>query len=98
MSASTSTAKRQVLVQHLEVIAGVFLGGEGVHLAANRVDRLRDVLGTAGRRALEEHVLDEVGDAALLLRLVPRAASQPHADADRAHVRHPLGKETETIR
>ena len=50
------------------------------------------------RRALEEHVLDEVGDAALLDRLVPRAARQPHADADRPHVRHPLGEETETIR
>ena len=48
--------------------------------------------------ALEEHVLDEVGDAALLLRLVARPARQPHADADGAHVRHPLREEAETIR
>ena len=90
--------QRQVLVEHLDVVARVFLGGEGVHLTADRVDRLRDVLGAARRRALEEHVLDEVGDAALLLGLVTRAARQPDADADRAHMRHPLGKETETIR
>ena len=90
--------QRQVLVEHLDVVARVFLGGEGVHLPADRVDRLGDVLGAAGRGALEEHVLDEVGDAALLLRLVARAAREPHADADRAHVRHPLGEETETVR
>ena len=90
--------ERQVLVEHLDVVARVFLGGERVHLAADGVDRLGDVLGAPGRRALEEHVLDEMGDAALLLRLVARAARQPDADADRAHVRHPLREETETIR
>ena len=30
--------------------------------------------------------------------LVARAAGEPHADADRAHVRHPLREEAETIR
>ena len=59
--------ERQVLVEHLDVVARVFLGGERVHLAADRVDGLRDVLGAARRRALEEHVLDEMRDAALLL-------------------------------
>ena len=42
--------ERQVLVEHLDVVAGVFLRGEGVELAADRVDRLRDVLGRARRR------------------------------------------------
>ena len=56
--------KRQVLVEDLDVVAGVFLGGEGVHLAADRIDRLGDVLGRPRRRALEEHVLHKVRDAA----------------------------------
>ena len=47
--------------------------------------------------ALEEHVLDEMRDTALLLRLVARAAREPDADADRTHVRHPLGEKTETV-
>ena len=39
--------QRQVLVEHLDVIAGVFLRRKRVHLAADGVDRLRDVLGAA---------------------------------------------------
>ena len=48
-------------------------------------------------RALEEHVLDEVGDAAALVGLVARAARQPHADADRTDVRHGLGDESKAV-
>ena len=89
--------ERQVLVEHLDVVAGVFLGGEGVELAADRVDRLGDVFGRPRRRALEEHVLDEMGDAAALGRFVARAARQPDADADRADLRHPLGENTKAV-
>jgi hypothetical protein len=39
-----------------------------------------------------------VRDAALLLRLVAGPASEPHTDAYGAHVWHPLGEESETIR
>ena len=64
MSDEHVDGQRQVLVEHLDVVAGVFLRRERVELAADRVDRLRDVLGDARLGALEEHVLDEVGDAA----------------------------------
>ena len=70
--------ERQVLVEHLDVVAGVFLRGERVELAADRVDRLRDVLRRPRRRALEEHVLDEVRDAAL---------ARPFRGASRASAR-----------
>ena len=66
--------------------------------SADRVDRLRDVFGAAGRRSLEEHVLDKMRDAALLVRLVPRPACEPHADTDGPHMRHPFGKQPETVR
>ena len=42
--------QRQVLVEHLDVVAGVFLGRKRVQLAADRVDFLRDLLGRAARR------------------------------------------------
>ena len=83
--------ERHVLVEHLDVVARVFLGRERVELAANRVDRLRDDLRRARVGALEQHVLDEVRDAALGIRLVARAAREPHADRHRSHVRHRFG-------
>ena len=89
--------QRQVLVQHLDVVAGVFLGRERIELPANGVDRLRDVLGGPRRRSLEQHVLDEVRDAAALGRLVARPTGQPHADADGADLGHLLGEKTEAV-
>ncbi len=89
--------QRQMLVEHLQVIAGVFLRREGVDLSADRIDLLGDLLGVARRRALEEHVLDEVRDAGGFRGLVTRTARQPDADGDRADVRHPLGGETDTV-
>ena len=89
--------KRQVLVEHLDVVAGVFLRGEGVELPADRIDRLRDVLGGALLGAFEEHVLDEMRDAAALVALVPRAPHQPDTDRHRTHMRHRLGDETEPV-
>jgi hypothetical protein len=86
-----------VLVEHLDVVARVLLGREGVHLAADGVDSLGDILGTSARGAFEEHVLDEMRDAALLLRLVSRAACEPHPDAHGSHVRHSLGEEPKSV-
>ena len=63
--------QRQMLVEHLDEVAGVFLGGEGVEVPADRVDLLGDVFGGAGGGALEEHVLDEVGDAFVRRGFVP---------------------------
>ena len=90
--------ERQVLVEHLDVVAGVFLGRERVELAADRIDLLRDLLRRSARRALEQHVLDEMRDAALGVAFVARAAHQPHADRHRSHVRHRLGDEPQSGR
>ena len=87
---------RQVLVEDLDVVAGVFLRRERVELAADRVDGLGDVLGRARAGPLEQHVLDEMGDAAAVDRLVPGPARQPDAEAHRPDVRHRLGDEAET--
>ena len=55
--------ERQVGVEHPRVVAGVLLGGEGVHLAADRVDGGGDVQRAALRGALEEQVLEVVRGA-----------------------------------
>ena len=89
--------ERQVLVEHLDVVARVLLGRKRVELPADRVDGLRDVLGAARLGALEEHVLDKVRDAAALGGLVAGPARQPDADADRADLRHPLGEDAEAV-
>ena len=89
--------QREMFVEDLDVVARVFLGGEGVHLPADGVDRLRDVLGAPRRGALEEHVLDEMRDTALLDRLVARAAREPDTNAHRTDMGHPLREETETV-
>src|SRR5262245_63401904 len=42
-------------------------------------------------------MFDEVGDAAALRRFVTRSARQPHANADRADLCHPLGENTKPV-
>src|SRR5206468_822462 len=49
-------------------------------------------------RALEDHVLDEVADAALEGRLVAAAALQPHSHRHAAHVGHGFGEEGDAVR
>ena len=87
----------QMLVEHLDVVARALLRRESVEMAPDRVDLLRDVLRRPGRRALEEHVLDEVRDARVRRALVPRSAGQPDPEADRACAGHGLGQKTQPV-
>ena len=76
--------QRQVIVQHPRVVAGVFLVGEGVHLAADRVDGLGDVHRAALPGARETQVPQAVGRDLVAVRLVTRGAGTPGADLQRA--------------
>jgi hypothetical protein len=62
-----------VLIEDFNVEANAFLGGECVHVPANRIDLPRDVLGTAMLSALEHHVLDKMRDAVPLGIFVARS-------------------------
>ena len=83
--------QRQVLVEDPRVEAGVLLGGEGVELAADRVERDRDVQRRALGGALEQQVLEEVRAAVQGRRLVARADADPDPDAGRADAGQLLG-------
>ena len=85
----------QVLGERAGVVAHLLARGEGVHVAAQRLEALGDRARVAALGALEQHVLDEVGDAEPRARLVARAAAQPHAERQRVAVGHGLGEERE---
>ena len=87
--------QRKVLVEDLDVVGRVLLGRERVQLAADRVHGLGDLLGAAAGGPLEEHVLDEVGDAGVFVRLVARAAREPDAHCDRSDVGHRFAQQSQ---
>src|SRR5205085_3381291 len=68
---------------------------EGVQMPAHRLEAQGQLVGVAGVRALEHHVLEEVRHPRLHRRLVPRADANPDADRDRAHGLHVLPDERE---
>ncbi len=68
---------RQMFVEHLGVEADHLLGGESVEITADRIDGTRDVLGRPVRRALEQHVLNEMRDTIFFRGLAAGAARKP---------------------
>ncbi len=83
----------EVAILHLGVVAGVLLGGDGVVLAADRVEGHGDVEGRARRRALEEEVLEEVRGSEVARLLVARADRDPQADRGAAAAGHVLAED-----
>jgi hypothetical protein len=86
-----------VLVQHLRVETGVFLGGEGVDLPSDGVHAQRDLAGCSVPGAFEDQMFDEVRDPVQPRGLVAASAAQPHADRDRPHLRHGLGEQGQPV-
>ena len=89
--------ERRVGVQDPGVVAGVLLGGEGIGVAADRLDAGRDVQRRAQLGALEEQVLEKVRRAGEPGVLVPGADRHPHAERHAAHRRDRLGQDAQAI-
>ena len=89
--------QRRVFLQDLGVIGGVLARRIGVHMAADRLDLLGDVEGGAGRRALEHHVLDQMGDAVDLGPLVAGADTDPDAERRRLDMGHRIGGDPQAV-
>src|SRR6202521_4649815 len=83
--------ERKVLIEDFDIEADTFLRRESIHIAADRIDLAGNRFGGAGFRALEHHVLDEVGDAIPFRIFVARAGLQPDANRDGTNVGHLLG-------
>ena len=73
-------------VQRAGVKAGMLLGVKSVHLSADHIKGLGQLGGGAGLRPLEEHMLDEMGHAGQLVRLMAAAVFHPDADGAGADV------------
>ena len=84
-----------MLVENLDVEADGFFAGESVEIAADGVDFARDALRGARLGPLEDHVLDEVGDAVQLGHFVTRTGAHPDAHGDGADVLHALSEHDE---
>ena len=81
---------RQVLVEHPRVDGGALLVRAGVELGAHAVEQLVDLGRPVARRAAEQHVLEEVREAGLGLRLPPRACAHEEPEGRGPHGRHDL--------
>ena len=74
--------QRQAVLRYALEIAGVILGGERVVVGAVAPDEARKLAGRIPGRALEQEMLEKVGDAGLALRLIGRAYLVPHHVGD----------------
>ena len=88
----------KMLVEHARIEADHFFGGERVEHAADAVHFARDIFRGAPRGALENHVLDEMGNAVQAGRLAARTGAQPDAHGNGMHVLHRLGDNHEAVR
>ena len=80
----------QPIVRNARIEDGRLARRGGVELAAEAVEDLRDLLSGMLRGALEEQVLDEVGDPRAVIGLVAGACADPEAERDGANPGHLL--------
>jgi hypothetical protein len=80
-------------------IGGRLAAGARVDVAANPLDLLGDDAGVrAALRPLEEHMLDEVRDARLLIHLVARADAIIEMQSRGAHMHHAARDDAHAVR
>src|SRR6266849_1652818 len=87
----------QMLVKNLGVEADLFLGGESVKHAPHGIHFAGDGFRGAPLRALENHVLHEVGQAVLFGNFAAGTVADPHADGNGTHVGHGLRDNHEAV-
>ena len=87
----------EMRVEDLGVEADLFLGGEGVEHATDGIHFAGDVFGGAAFGALEDHVLEEMGDAVFGEGFAAGAVANPDANGDGADVLHGLGNDDKAV-
>src|SRR5579872_813016 len=86
-----------MLIDDTRMIARRFFVGEGIEISPDRIHQLGDLARAACRGALEQHVLDDVGDAALAGLLVRRSDADPQTETYAAHVRDALRDDPDAV-
>nr|WP_247873618.1 hypothetical protein [Azospirillum brasilense] len=86
-----------VLGRHLRVIGGDVVVRVGVELAAAVLDLQRDAQRVAAFRSLEDHVLQEMGDAVHRRPFVARPDADPDAAGHRAEMRQVVRQHAESV-
>ena len=89
--------ERRVLGDDARVIGRALVAGAGVHHAADILDGFGELARVAGARALEGHVLEEMGDAVQLGRLPARADALPHAERCGGQARHRIERDAHAV-
>ena len=89
--------QRHIAGQHPGIVGRALARGIGVQIPADILDLLGDLQRRAPGRALERHVLEEMGDTVLGGALVPGACIDPDPHGGRGKPRHVLCGDTETI-
>lgn len=87
----------EMLVKDLGVEADLFLGGEGIEHAANRIHFAGDVFGGTALGSLENHVLEEMSKAIFGGGFAAGTVANPDADRDGADVLHSLSDDHESV-
>ena len=88
---------RQVRVEALHVEADGLFGGEGVHVATNRIHLPGNLLGRAMLGSFENHVLNEMRNAVPLQVFIARPGLDPDTNGDRPDMLHLLGQNNQTV-
>src|SRR3954447_23156407 len=87
----------EVVRRQARVVRGVLAGGERVHLAAERVDRLRDLACGSCLRPLEHEVLEEVRCARELRGLITTSDGDPEPGRHRPGFWHRFGDDADSV-
>ena len=80
--------ERNVGAQHARVIRGALDAGRRIEVAADRLDLFGDLARGAPRRALERHVLEQMGNTVLVGLLVAASRADPDAERGSLEMRH----------
>jgi hypothetical protein len=89
---------RKMLVEDLGEITGLLSTGKGVKDASDGLEIRGNLRGILVPGALENHMLDEMGNTGVFLVLIARADIDPEPQGDRADIRNGLGDNFEAIR